>query len=60
MDLRAVLFDLDGTLCQPRRPSDQLIAEAFERANIDSYCTAADLMNVESDVLTADIDDELD
>ena len=33
--VRAVLFDLDGTLCRYRRPPGEVLAEAFEREGLD-------------------------
>jgi HAD superfamily hydrolase (TIGR01549 family) len=60
MTLRAVLFDLDSTLCQPRRSPNEMVTEAFDRANVEPYCTAADLGAVESENLAADADSELE
>lgn len=60
MTLRAVLFDLDSTLCVPRRSPDAMVAEAFDRANVEPYCTAADLGAVESESLAAAANNELD
>jgi HAD superfamily hydrolase (TIGR01549 family) len=60
MTLQAILFDLDSTLCQPRRSPKTLVAEAFDRANVDPYCTASDVGAVESESLAATADSELD
>jgi HAD superfamily hydrolase (TIGR01549 family) len=34
-DVRAVLFDLDDTLCRYRRPGSEVLAAAFERVGVD-------------------------
>ncbi|WP_083870235.1 HAD family hydrolase [Haloterrigena salina] len=60
MTPQTILFDLDLTLCQPRCAPDKLVAEAFDRANVNQYCTAADLSTVESESLAADANSELD
>lgn len=60
MTVRAVLFDLDSTLCQPRQSPDAKVVEAFGRANVEPYCTAADLGAVTSESLTATADSELE
>lgn len=60
MTIQAILFDLDSTLCQPRRSPDTMVAEAFDRANVEPYCTAADLSAVTSESLAADADSEIE
>lgn len=58
MDAETVLFDLDSTLCQPRRSRDAILAEAFERASVTPYCTADDLSAVTVDVPAAESNSE--
>lgn len=53
-----VLFDLDRTLCRHCRSTDAMLAEAFDRAGIEQYCTAADLSRVANEVETAESDIE--
>lgn len=59
MAVRAILFDLDSTLCRPWRSPGAMVAEAFDRADVEPYCTAADVGAVESERLAADADSEL-
>ncbi len=35
--VRAVLFDVDGTLCEYRRSTEELLALAFERAGVEPF-----------------------
>ena len=37
MDFDAVLFDLDGTLCERTQDTDRLYAAAFERAGVEPF-----------------------
>lgn len=37
-----LVFDLDGTLCEYRRPGTAVLAEAFEKADVPPFFTAAD------------------
>jgi putative hydrolase of the HAD superfamily len=41
-DVDAVLFDLDDTLCEYRRTTEELLALSFERAGVDPLFTADD------------------
>ena len=56
MTVDAVLFDLDGTLCRSRRSREALLAEAFDRAGVEPYCTAGDLRAVAGEVAAAESD----
>lgn len=38
-DVTTVLFDLDGTLCEQRRPSRDVLATAFDRVGVDPFFT---------------------
>lgn len=40
--VEAVLFDLDHTLCEPRRSTGEVLAAAFERAGVDPFFDADD------------------
>lgn len=40
-----VLFDLDNTLCAYRRPGDEILASAFERAGVEPLFTLADYLD---------------
>lgn len=40
----AVLFDLDGTLCAYRRPGDDILATAFERAGVEPLFSIGDYL----------------
>lgn len=54
----AVLFDLDRTLCVGTQDEDDLLAEAFDRAGVDQYCTIPDLVAVSDELPTAESDVE--
>jgi len=45
-DAAAVLFDLDDTLCEYRRPTADLLAEAFERTGVEQFVSAAEFADV--------------
>jgi putative hydrolase of the HAD superfamily len=45
-DTVAVLFDLDDTLCRYPRSTDELLAEAFERTDVDPFFTAAEFQSL--------------
>lgn len=53
-----VFFDLDLTLCERNQSEERLLADAFETAGVDRYCTPADLAAVVDDVPTATSDVE--
>lgn len=38
----AVLFDLDGTLCEYRRPGDEVLERAFDAAGVEPFFSIAD------------------
>lgn len=52
MNPDAVLFDLDFTLCQRCWSPDAVLTEAFDRVDIDPYCTATDMIQAASEVST--------
>ncbi|PSP86905.1 haloacid dehalogenase [Halobacteriales archaeon QS_4_69_34] len=39
MTLEAVVFDLDGTLCERRRPGSEVLAVAFEAVGVEPFFT---------------------
>ena len=53
-----VFFDLDLTLCDRNQSEQRLLADAFETAGIEQYCTMDDLAAVVDDVPTATSDVE--
>lgn len=40
--VEAVLFDIDGTVCEYRRGTEDILPDAFARAGVDPFFTAAD------------------
>lgn len=55
-DIRAVLFDLDETLCErPRRPAERLTA-AFDRAGVEPFFTADEYHRLVDEVGGTDSD----
>lgn len=42
--IEGVLFDLDGTLCDYRRPGDEILAAAFEAAGVDPLFSIRDYL----------------
>lgn len=42
----AVLFDLDGTLCEYRRPGSEVLAVAFERVGVEPFFAIEDYYGV--------------
>ncbi|MFB6168757.1 MAG: HAD family hydrolase [Haloferacaceae archaeon] len=42
MTVDAVLFDLDGTLCEYRRPGDEVLALAFDAVGVEPFFSVAD------------------
>ena len=51
MTIDAVLFDLDGTLCEYRRPPADLLAESFETVGIDPLFAVEDYFAVFDDFI---------
>lgn len=49
MTIDAVLFDLDGTLCEYRRPTPELLELAFEDVGVDPFFAAEDYYAVFDD-----------
>lgn len=49
-----VLFDLDDTLCEYRRNADEVLAAAFERADVEPFFDLADWTAVVLEVETVD------
>ncbi|UPM42359.1 HAD family hydrolase [Halocatena salina] len=43
MAITTVLFDLDGTICEQLRPTDERLASAFERAGIEPFFGVGDM-----------------
>lgn len=48
--VETVLFDLDDTLCEYPVPYEDLLADAFDRADVDPYFDAIDVRRAASDV----------
>ena len=57
-DTEVILFDLDLTLCERAQSDDALLTDAFERANVDQYCTPRDLAAVVDEIGVAEDDRE--
>lgn len=51
-----IFFDLDETLCERNQSWEELLTNAFERVDVEQYCTPADLEAVVHDVPTATSD----
>lgn len=58
MGYRAVCFDLDRTLCRSTQDPDALLERAFERAEVDPFCTHEDLQSAVPAVTDAETDRE--
>lgn len=43
MAITTVLFDLDGTICEQLKPTDERLAAAFDRASIEPFFDATDM-----------------
>jgi putative hydrolase of the HAD superfamily len=56
--VRAVLFDLDLTLCVSTQDADELLAGTFERAGVEPFCEIADLAAVASETPECESDRE--
>ncbi|MFP8955915.1 HAD family hydrolase [Natrialbaceae archaeon A-CW3] len=54
----AVCFDLDSTLCEPRREPAERLETTFSHAGVDPFCTPADLRAASTSVPTAETDRE--
>ncbi|MFA9425344.1 HAD family hydrolase [Natronorubrum sp. A-ect3] len=54
----AIYFDLDRTLCEPTQDAATLLESTFDRADVDSFCTPADLRAVVPSLPTAQTDRE--
>lgn len=54
----AIYFDLDRTLCEPTQDATTLLESAFARADVDPFCTPAELRAVVPSLPTAQTDRE--
>ncbi|SIQ77590.1 putative hydrolase of the HAD superfamily [Haladaptatus litoreus] len=51
-NIDAVLFDLDSTLCVSDQDEEAVLAEAFDRASVEQYCTVTDIIAAVDDITT--------
>ncbi|MDQ2049891.1 HAD family hydrolase [Natronolimnohabitans sp. A-GB9] len=54
----AICFDLDRTLCESTQDPATLLESAFDRADVDQFCTPADLQAAVPSLPTAETDRE--
>lgn len=50
MELTTVLFDLDGTICEPVTPPQDRLAALFERAGVEPFFDVADIHRLAAEI----------